>query len=185
MPPRQSLVVNISKKCKDPIQYMTQQIKNLCSGDGFYFCPGNNRVLWYPYIEHHAIIVSPKAKYLSKPEGGVMVDEWTDYDEFSESIGQVRELLYRGEDHRIYYGGTYKFALVGDLSQTEFSTLPQSIRDELIRVTFVDPKFVTTPGEKGKIRKMYLSGNAQAVYLALQCVGFNKPLYDALIQTFP
>lgn len=50
-----------------------------------------------------------------------------------------------------------------------------------MRTSFSRPDTANVQGERGKIRKLYSDGERKVTFLALQCIGFNDRLYDALL----
>ncbi|KAI0072813.1 hypothetical protein K474DRAFT_1667363 [Panus rudis PR-1116 ss-1] len=112
-------------------------------------------------------------------------DTWTVSESLSQYIGETREVFHRRNDRKIYYIGTYQCVKTGDFSFVDFRNLSTFAKQDLARATFVNPRAAYTAGEMKKILNMYVAGEAQTMYLALQCVGFNQPLYDALLAARP
>ncbi|CAL1715538.1 unnamed protein product [Somion occarium] len=177
VPSRHSLVPCLPKRCRDPSAALTSEAKALCSSDGIlYFC---DRIAWYSDADLHGFALSPASIYHVASNGGP--ESWTSNNEITDLIGQVKEVFYHGAGHKVHYVGTFKCAMMGDFPTLDFRHLPNLVRLNLCTKL----KSANIPGERRKMRKLYNNGDTKWTFMALQCVGFNQKLYDALLAARP
>ncbi|KAK7687302.1 hypothetical protein QCA50_009807 [Cerrena zonata] len=171
------LVPCLSKRWKDPTIAFPAEGRAVCPPGNTLFL--NQRIFWYFAEDVHGIALAPSALY--RPSDQI----WTTNDEFTYLLNETKEVFYRGPSHYICYAGTFQCAYTGELPSVDFKRLPAAIKEELIRTSFSRPEMAGVPGERGRLRKLYTDGERKVAFLALQCVGFNQKLYDALLAARP
>ncbi|EEB87274.1 hypothetical protein MPER_15453, partial [Moniliophthora perniciosa FA553] len=79
-----------------------------------------------------------------------------------------------------YYAGVYKAFRLDDLTQKEWEALSNETTQAIIKETLADRKNIS-PQNVYETAQLYAAGALKVACIGLQCVGFNKTLYHAIL----
>ncbi|KAJ3552225.1 hypothetical protein NM688_g4264 [Phlebia brevispora] len=105
---------------------------------------------------------------------------WSENLEFSEHRGKIRDVFYRGKQG-VCYAGVFEYVGADEMSAPSFRHLARHLKVALFERAFtVSPKDV--PDDKWEsVYNMYWEGTAKLRRFRYKRIGFNQPLYDALM----
>lgn len=156
-------------------------------------CP--HRII-YPHTEGFARLIAP----LEHCKGAAHPFEFSPpSSELTQTVGSKREVFYHSSSG-ICYAGTFLGTGVGEISVAEYAKFEKPVRlpscpalrllitvfqtkEAILRHTF-PLKVEFQKAHKvdcDRLRNWYMTGKAKVQYLELRYLGFNKPLFNAIM----
>ncbi|KAJ7853378.1 hypothetical protein B0H13DRAFT_1477874, partial [Mycena leptocephala] len=130
------------------------------------------RTVWSSAARLHALAFSPTHVYHAR-------GTWTQASDIASLTGWWRELFLDVEDS-IYYVGTYR---CHDLRYLCTGGTPPPEAVSPLEMEYVAHLGTLQPDERTQVIKNFFpAGVLDADCMGLQCIGFNRTLYDALLR---
>uniref|UniRef100_A0A0W0G7Y6 DUF6697 domain-containing protein n=2 Tax=Moniliophthora roreri TaxID=221103 RepID=A0A0W0G7Y6_MONRR len=125
---------------------------------------------WCPQREEHGYFLTPVFKCSTNPRV-TTAHRWSSVDVF--------ECFYN-KSGQWYYAGVYKAFRLDDLTQKEWEALSNETTQAIIKETLAGRKNIS-PQNVYETAQLYAAGALKVACIGLQCVGFNKALYYAIL----
>ncbi|KAG6811809.1 hypothetical protein H0H92_005732 [Tricholoma furcatifolium] len=132
---------------------------------------------WCPECEEHGYFYTPTFKCSTNPRVST-AHRWSAVDVIGR-MNKPTECFYH-KDGRWYYAGIYTAFRLADLTTKEWDALPTEVVSLLDKETLVGRKN-TTPQNTYEVNQLYAAGALKIACVALQCVGFNVEMYQAML----
>ncbi|KAI0085939.1 hypothetical protein BDY19DRAFT_386390 [Irpex rosettiformis] len=136
-----------------------------------------NTTFWCPEREEHGYYVTPVFKCNTNPRV-TTAHRWTTLD-LASGIDKSTECFYT-KDGKWYYAGVYKTFRLRDVTPEEWTQLPTTTTQALVKETLSLRKN-TSPQNVYETGQLYAAGALKAACIGLQCIGFNEDLYQKLL----
>ncbi|KAJ7221463.1 hypothetical protein GGX14DRAFT_429784 [Mycena pura] len=133
---------------------------------------------WCPEREEHGYLLTPLFKCSTNPRVAT-AHRWNMVDVMTR-INKPTECFYN-KDGNWYYAGVYKAFRLANLTTKEWDALSTETTQALIKETIAGRKN-TSPQNVYETGQLYAAGALKVACLGLQCVGFNKALYLAILE---
>ncbi|KAJ7778843.1 hypothetical protein DFH07DRAFT_911209 [Mycena maculata] len=136
---------------------------------------------WCPDREEHGYLLTPLFKCSTNPRVAT-AHRWNMVDVMAR-MNKPTECFYNkdGNWHASYYAGVYKAFRLDDLTTREWEALSSETTQALIKDTIAGRKN-TSPQNLYETSQLYAAGALRVACLGLQCVGFNKAMYRAVLE---
>ncbi|KIM38685.1 hypothetical protein M413DRAFT_240404 [Hebeloma cylindrosporum] len=144
----------------------------------FLYLPG--RVMWCDSDYHHAVGLGPQHIFDEEK------DTWVNKSIFTGVYEKTLTLFYLWQGH-IYYGGLYKVVNMRSWNPDGCSFRSKSVSSWALADVTIQGRvnLSTTPRPvRDVIAKMYQDEVLNVEYLGLQCVGFDRKVYNSLRSFF-
>ncbi|KAJ3479158.1 hypothetical protein NLI96_g9249 [Meripilus lineatus] len=174
--PVRFLMASSSQQGYSSRRHYPQEVLESSGSPGSLFC--SNRMVWCSEPYQHALYFAPRQLYDPNTDAN-----WTDNTELLDLLGQTRDVFFSSfEDgiNEIHYAGTYICRQIEALTVEEYQQLNPHLRKVLRKLT-ITAEVENVGKVKMHIAKSYEAGSRQIACLALECVGFNKVLYELLV----
>ncbi|KAF9463639.1 hypothetical protein BDZ94DRAFT_1258179 [Collybia nuda] len=146
-------------------------IDSRCSANFMYF---RDRLIW-PRSMNYALVFSPYGTI------GTSSSVWERSTEASSMHGVVRELFY-SKDGLVYYAGSFKCIKTSKWFPEGIS-LPRNVSAE--RIAELALMHHRSPDlYKERVTRAFADGTMKAECMVLECMGFNRYLYSALLEEY-
>ncbi|CAK5268255.1 unnamed protein product [Mycena citricolor] len=132
---------------------------------------------WCPEREEHGYMLMPLFKCTTNPRV-TTAHRWNVID-VTGRMSKPTECFYN-KDGNWYYAGVYKGFRMADLTPKEWDALSAETTQALVKETIAGRKN-TSPQNIYETSQLYSCGALRVACVGLQCVGFNKPLYHAIL----
>ncbi|KAJ7611790.1 hypothetical protein FB45DRAFT_941020 [Roridomyces roridus] len=132
---------------------------------------------WCPDREEHGYMLTPLFKCNTNPRVAT-AHRWTMVD-VMQRMNKPTECFYN-KDGNWYYAGAYKGFRFDDLTVREWEALSTETSQALVKDTVAGRKN-TSPQNVYETSQLYTAGALRVACIGLQCVGFNKMLYRAIM----
>ncbi|EKM81270.1 hypothetical protein AGABI1DRAFT_72163 [Agaricus bisporus var. burnettii JB137-S8] len=145
---------------------------------------GNYRVLqslttkWCPNREEHGYFYSPLFKCSTNPRV-TTAHRWQSVD-VTARMKHPTECFYNREG-LWYYAGSYQAFRLEDLTTKEWAQLATETTTYLVKETVSGRKNVS-PQNIYEVSQLYSAGALKVACVGLQCVGFNREVYKAILE---
>ncbi|KAJ7684320.1 hypothetical protein DFH06DRAFT_1354182, partial [Mycena polygramma] len=133
---------------------------------------------WCPEREEHGYLLTPLFKCSTNPRVAT-AHRWNMVDVMAR-ISKPTECFYH-KDGNWYYAGVYKAFRLEDLTTKEWDALSNETTQAIVRDTIAGRKN-TSPQNVYETSQLYAAGALRVACLGLQCVGFNKAVYRAVLE---
>ncbi|EIM82308.1 uncharacterized protein STEHIDRAFT_160857 [Stereum hirsutum FP-91666 SS1] len=133
---------------------------------------------WCPAREEHGYFLTPVFKCTTNPRV-TTAHRWTKVDVLGRMAGGRGCECFYNKDGKWYYAGTYTALRLADLTPKEFEQLSTETTQLLIRETISSRKN-TSPQNIFEVTQLYACGALKVACVGLQCIGFNRELYEKL-----
>ncbi|THH28688.1 hypothetical protein EUX98_g5507 [Antrodiella citrinella] len=143
-------------------------------------------LLWHTAeTRDHAYLIRPQSLF-----NPLQLDrdlQWTANTELDGIVGHVREVFYPedGSGCDVRYAGTYRFLETVELLPSDHDMIPEKLLGKIRSSGLaVDGSALSTKLRSKafkNIHTQYQAGNKMLVCLVMQCIGFNKRLYEDLM----
>ncbi|KAJ6630320.1 hypothetical protein B0H10DRAFT_2349520 [Mycena sp. CBHHK59/15] len=133
---------------------------------------------WCPDREEHGYLLTPLFKCNTNPRVAT-AHRWSMVDVMAR-MSKPTECFYN-KDGNWYYAGVYKAFRLEDLTAKEWEALSNETTQALVKETISGRKN-TSPQNIYETSQLYAAGALKVACLALQCVGFNKTMYRAVLE---
>ncbi|KAJ6455947.1 hypothetical protein C8R47DRAFT_1029492, partial [Mycena vitilis] len=147
---------------------------------------------WCPEREEHGYLLTPLFKCSTNPRVAT-AHRWNMVDVMAR-ISKPTECFYHKDGNwyarvlpadpshrRRYYAGVYKAFRLEDLTTKEWDALSNETTQAIVRDTIAGRKN-TSPQNVYETSQLYAAGALRVACLGLQCVGFNKAVYRAVLE---
>ncbi|KAI6124028.1 hypothetical protein EDD16DRAFT_592804 [Pisolithus croceorrhizus] len=133
---------------------------------------------WCPDREEHGYFLAPVFKCITNPRV-VTAHRWLAVD----VLGHMREPTecFYHKNGKWYYAGTYRAFRMDDLTTQEWDLLSTETTQALIKETLAGRKNVS-PQNTYETGQLYAVGALRISCVGLQCIGFNKGVYHAVLE---
>ncbi|KAI6097958.1 hypothetical protein EDD16DRAFT_584196 [Pisolithus croceorrhizus] len=133
---------------------------------------------WCPDREEHGYFLAPVFKCITNPRV-VTAHRWLAVD----VLGHMREPTecFYHKNGKWYYAGTYRAFRMDDLTTQEWELLSTETTQALIKETLAGRKNVS-PQNTYEAGQLYAVGALRISCVGLQCIGFNKGVYHAVLE---
>ncbi|GJE94340.1 hypothetical protein PsYK624_105090 [Phanerochaete sordida] len=149
--------------------------EHIPKGTAVLCCP--NRLI-FPFSDGFARVIAPSAQC----KGARAATELQPPShELEKHVGSRREVFYTAE-HGICYAGTFLGVAVGDVPREEYAQFGKLVKEAVLRHTFPGKHEFTaaSQADASRVRNLYMNGVWTTRFLALEYLGHNQPLADAL-----
>ncbi|KAJ6567090.1 hypothetical protein B0H19DRAFT_1352993 [Mycena capillaripes] len=133
---------------------------------------------WCPEREEHGYLLTPLFKCSTNPRVAT-AHRWNMVDVMAR-MSKPTECFYN-KDGNWYYAGVYKAFRLEDLTTKEWEALSTETTQAIVKDTIVGRKN-TSPQNVYETSQLYAAGALKVACLGLQCVGFNKTMYRAILE---
>ncbi|KAJ7765691.1 hypothetical protein B0H16DRAFT_1309933, partial [Mycena metata] len=133
---------------------------------------------WCPDREEHGYLLTPLFKCSTNPRVAT-AHRWNMVDVMAR-MSKPTECFYN-KDGNWYYAGVYRAFRLEDLTTKEWEALSNETTQALVRDTIASRKN-TSPQNIYETSQLYAAGALRVACLGLQCVGFNKAMYHAVLE---
>ncbi|KAJ7184598.1 hypothetical protein C8R46DRAFT_1343652 [Mycena filopes] len=133
---------------------------------------------WCPEREEHGYLLTPLFKCSTNPRVAT-AHRWNMVDVMAR-MSKPTECFYN-KDGNWYYAGVYRAFRLEDLSTKEWEALSNETTQALVKDTIAGRKN-TSPQNTYETAQLYAAGALRVACLGLQCVGFNKAMYHAVLE---
>ncbi|KAJ7041943.1 hypothetical protein C8F04DRAFT_111681 [Mycena alexandri] len=133
---------------------------------------------WCPDREEHGYLLTPLFKCSTNPRAAT-AHRWNMVDVMAR-MSKPTECFYN-KDGNWYYAGVYKAFRLEDLTTKEWEALSNETTQALVKDTIAGRKN-TSPQNIYETSQLYAAGALRVACLGLQCVGFNKAMYHAVLE---
>ncbi|KAF7295844.1 hypothetical protein HMN09_01127600 [Mycena chlorophos] len=133
---------------------------------------------WCPEREEHGYMLTPLFKCNTNPRVAT-AHRWTSVDVMAR-MNKPTECFYN-KDGNWYYAGVYKGFRLADLTVKEWEALSSETTQALVKDTISGRKN-TSPQNVYETAQLYACGALKVACIGLQCVGFNKAVYHAVLE---
>ncbi|KAJ6606095.1 hypothetical protein DFH09DRAFT_1386573 [Mycena vulgaris] len=133
---------------------------------------------WCPDREEHGYLLTPLFKCSTNPRVAT-AHRWNMVDVMAR-MSKPTECFYN-KDGNWYYAGVYRAFRLEDLTTKEWEALSAETTQALVRDTIAARKN-TSPQNIYETAQLYAAGALRVACLGLQCVGFNKAMYRAVLE---
>ncbi|KAJ7061481.1 hypothetical protein C8F01DRAFT_1137539 [Mycena amicta] len=133
---------------------------------------------WCPEREEHGYTLTPLFKCSTNPRVAT-AHRWNMVDVMAR-MGKPSECFYN-KDGNWYYAGVYKGFRLANLTVKEWEALSSETTQALVKETIAGRKN-TSPQNMYETAQMYGAGALRVACIGLQCVGFNKAVYHAVLE---
>ncbi|KAJ7700751.1 hypothetical protein B0H17DRAFT_210911 [Mycena rosella] len=133
---------------------------------------------WCPDREEHGYLLTPLFKCSTNPRVAT-AHRWNMVDVMAR-MSKPTECFYN-KDGNWYYAGVYRAFRLDDLTTKEWEALSAETTQALVRETIAARKN-TSPQNMYETTQLYAAGALRVACLGLQCVGFNKAMYRAVLE---
>ncbi|KAJ7490989.1 hypothetical protein FB451DRAFT_996639, partial [Mycena latifolia] len=133
---------------------------------------------WCPDREEHGYLLTPLFKCSTNPRVAT-AHRWNMVDVMAR-MSKPTECFYN-KDGNWYYAGVYRAFRLEDLTTKEWEALSPETAQALVRDTIAGRKN-TSPQNVYETTQLYAAGALRVACLGLQCVGFNKAMYRAVLE---
>ncbi|KAF8209311.1 hypothetical protein K438DRAFT_1711616 [Mycena galopus ATCC 62051] len=133
---------------------------------------------WCPEREEHGYLLTPLFKCSTNPRVAT-AHRWNMVDVMAR-MSKPTECFYN-KDGNWYYAGVYKAFRLDDLTTKEWEALSTETTQALVKDTIAARKN-TSPQNIYETAQLYSAGALRVACIGLQCVGFNKAMYHAVLE---
>ncbi|KAF7359056.1 hypothetical protein MSAN_01246500 [Mycena sanguinolenta] len=133
---------------------------------------------WCPEREEHGYLLTPLFKCSTNPRVAT-AHRWNMVDVMAR-MSKPTECFYN-KDGNWYYAGVYKGFRLDDLTTKEWEALSTETTQALVKDTIAGRKN-TSPQNIYETTQLYSAGALRVACIGLQCVGFNKAMYHAMLE---
>ena len=133
---------------------------------------------WCPDREEHGYTLSPAFKCTTNPRVAT-AHRWSAVDTMTRG-GKPTECFYH-KDGKWYYAGVYKQFRMDDLTVKEWEALSAETTQAIVKETLAGRKN-TSPQNVYETSQLYAVGALKVACIGLQCIGFNAPMYRAILE---
>ncbi|KAJ7494337.1 hypothetical protein B0H11DRAFT_2227758 [Mycena galericulata] len=133
---------------------------------------------WCPDREEHGYLLTPLFKCNTNPRVAT-AHRWNMVDVMAR-MNKPTECFYN-KDGNWYYAGVYRAFRLDDLTTREWEALSTETTQALVKDTIAGRKN-TSPQNIYETSQLYAAGALRVACLGLQCVGFNKTMYRAILE---
>ncbi|KAF7353891.1 hypothetical protein MVEN_01075000 [Mycena venus] len=133
---------------------------------------------WCPEREEHGYLLTPLFKCSTNPRVAT-AHRWNMVDVMAR-MSKPTECFYN-KDGNWYYAGVYKAFRLEDLTTKEWDALSAETTQALVKDTMAGRKN-TSPQNVYETTQLYAAGALKVACIGLQCVGFNKAVYHAVLE---
>ncbi|KAF9463641.1 hypothetical protein BDZ94DRAFT_594227 [Collybia nuda] len=157
----------------DLSQYLPQILSAAYCSTNFLHFPG--RLTWSKSMTY-ALVFSPFSMI------GAQLGPWERSHELSSLQGYKRELFY-SNDTSIYYAGTFR-CIETSKWFPEGINLPRNVSAEAIAEVALGKNSSCSAPYKATISKSFTDGIMKVECIVLECIGFSRFLYNALLEEY-
>ncbi|KIY71281.1 hypothetical protein CYLTODRAFT_487346 [Cylindrobasidium torrendii FP15055 ss-10] len=133
---------------------------------------------WCPDREEHGYMLIPAFKCTTNPRV-TTAHRWTSVDVMAR-MNKPTECFYN-RDGTWYYAGVYMPFRLDDLTIKEWEVLSNETIQSIIKETLSARKNIS-PQNVYEVSQLYAAGALKVACIGMQCVGFNRSVYDAVLQ---
>ncbi|KAJ6500820.1 hypothetical protein C8R45DRAFT_1123429 [Mycena sanguinolenta] len=133
---------------------------------------------WCPEREEHGYLLTPLFKCSTNPRVAT-AHRWNMVDVMAR-LSKPTDCFYN-KDGNWYYAGVYKGFRLDDLTTKEWEALSPETTQALVKDTIAGRKN-TSPQNIYETTQLYSAGALRVACIGLQCVGFNKAMYHAMLE---
>ncbi|KAJ7237730.1 hypothetical protein B0H12DRAFT_1138455 [Mycena haematopus] len=133
---------------------------------------------WCPEREEHGYLLTPLYKCSTNPRVAT-AHRWNMVDVMAR-MSKPTECFFN-KDGNWYYAGVYKAFRLDDLTTKEWEALSTETTQALVKETIAGRKN-TSPQNIYETTQLYSAGALRVACIGLQCVGFNKAMYHAVLE---
>ncbi|KAK7036006.1 hypothetical protein R3P38DRAFT_3263460 [Favolaschia claudopus] len=133
---------------------------------------------WCPDREEHGYMLIPLFKCSTNPRVAT-AHRWNMVDVMSR-LSKPTECFYN-KNGNWYYAGVYRAFRLDDLTTKEWEALSTETTQALVKDTIAGRKN-TSPQNLYETAQLYAAGALKVACIGLQCVGFNKTMYHAVLE---
>ncbi|KAF7294621.1 hypothetical protein MIND_00998700 [Mycena indigotica] len=133
---------------------------------------------WCPEREEHGYMLTPVFKCSTNPRVAT-AHRWNMVDVMAR-MAKPTECFYN-KDGNWYYAGVYQGFRLADLTAKEWEALSSETTQALVKETISARKNIS-PQNVYETSQLYTAGALKVACIGLQCVGFNKAVYHAVLE---
>ncbi|KAJ8093460.1 hypothetical protein PM082_020317 [Marasmius tenuissimus] len=133
---------------------------------------------WCPQREEHGYFLTPVFKCNTNPRV-TSAHCWSEVDIFG-NITKPTDCFYN-RDGTWYYAGVYQAFRLDDITAKEWEALSNETTQFLVKDTLSGRKNIS-PQNVYEVGQLYAAGALRIACIGLQCIGFNKLMYNTLLE---